>query len=194
MAASAGGLQAYLKVLSELPRQFPAPILIVQHLAPTSVSMMASILKNRVQLDVRQAVDGDVLCGGCVYVAPPDHHMLVTDHETIELTQTRALHFVRPSADALFESVAGNYRDAAVGVVLTGSGTDGHDGVIALKAAGALIIAQDEETSEYFGMPGAAIATGLVDMILPLTRIAPAMIDLFMCGNGDKQERVNELN
>jgi two-component system chemotaxis response regulator CheB len=117
-----------------------------------------------------------------VLIAPPGKHLLVNPDGTISLTHTELVHFVRPSADLLFESVAASYRDKAIAVVLTGSGSDGAMGVKAIKKMGGTVIAQDEATCEFFGMPGAAIATGMVDFILPLDEIAPAIVTLVMTG------------
>jgi two-component system, chemotaxis family, protein-glutamate methylesterase/glutaminase len=94
------------------------------------------------------------------------------------------VHFVRPSADLLFESVAASYRDRAIAVVLTGTGSDGAMGVRAIKQMSGTVIAQDERTSEFFGMPGAAIQSGHVDFILPLDEIAVALVTLVARGKG----------
>ncbi len=96
------------------------------------------------------------------------------------MTRTELVHFVRPSADLMFESMAAGYRERSIAVVLTGTGSDGEMGVRAVKKMGGTVIAQDQATSEYFGMPGAAIKTGCVDFILPLTEIAPTLIALVM--------------
>ena len=110
-------------------------------------------------------------------VAPPNRHLLINGDGSLSLTQTKLVHFVRPSADLLFESVAAGYRERAIAVVLSGSGSDGSMGVRAIKKMGGTVIAQDEETSEYYGMPGAAVHTGCVDFILPLDEIAPGADD-----------------
>ena len=127
---------------------------------------------------MKQAEDGDRIEPGTVYIAPPDNHLLANANGTLSLTQTELVHFVRPSADLLFESVAASFRDRAIAVVLTGSGADGAMGVRAIKKMGGTVIAQDEETSEFFAMPSAAIATGHVDFVLPLEEIRPALVTL----------------
>jgi two-component system chemotaxis response regulator CheB len=178
VAASAGGLAALSKALSGLPPDFPAAVLVVQHLDPRHRSLMAEILSKRTVLAVKQAAGGETIDPGTVYVAPPDNHLLANGDRTLSLTQTELVHFVRPSADLLFESVAAAYRDRAIAVVLTGSGSDGAMGVEAIKKMGGTVIAQDEGTSQFFAMPGAAIETGKVDFVLPLDEIAPALISL----------------
>ncbi len=183
MASSAGGLAALIAVLAALPKDFPASIVIVQHLDPRHRSLMADLITKRSVLKVKEARDGDRLGPGDVYIAPPDHHMLVNRSGTISLTQTELVHFVRPSADLLFESVAAAYQEKAIAVVLTGTGKDGSMGVEAIKKMGGTVIAQDETTSEFFGMPQAAIKTGSVDFVLALPEIADALVSLVMKGD-----------
>ena len=178
IASSAGGLAALTRFLSGLPGDLPAAVLLVQHLDPRHRSLMAEILAKRTALAVKQAEDGDVVVAGTVYVAPPDKHLLANADGTLALTQTELVHFVRPSADLLFESVAAAYRDRAIAVVLTGSGSDGAMGVEAIGKMGGTVIAQDEETSEYFSMPSASIGTGAVDFVLPIDDIAAAVTSL----------------
>jgi two-component system, chemotaxis family, protein-glutamate methylesterase/glutaminase len=180
LAASAGGLSALSEVLSHLPVDFRAAIVLVQHLDPKHKSMMAEILGRRTALAVRQAADGDRISPGGVWVAPPAHHMLVNGDGTLSLTRTELVHFVRPSADLMFDSMAAGYREGSIAVVLTGTGVDGEMGVRAVKKVGGTVIAQDRASSEYFGMPGAAIKTGCVDLIIPLNEIAPTLIELVM--------------
>ncbi|MDX2242913.1 MAG: chemotaxis protein CheB [Leptolyngbyaceae cyanobacterium bins.302] len=180
MAASAGGLNALSQVLSGLPAQFPAAIVIVQHLDPRHRSLMADILSRRTVLKVKQADEKDSLQPGMVYIAPPNRHLLVNSDGTLSLTQSELVHFVRPSADLLFDSVAASYQNRAIAVVLSGTGNDGGMGVQAIKQMGGTVIAQDEATSEFFGMPSTAIQTGTVDFILPLPEIAAALATLVM--------------
>ena len=182
LAASAGGLTALGEVLSNLPAEFPAAVVIVQHLDPRHRSLMADILSRRTLLQVKQAEAGDCLHPGMVYIAPPNRHLLVNSDGTLTLTQTELVHFVRPSADLLFDSVAASYKERAIAVVLTGTGSDGVMGVQAIAKMGGTVIAQDEATAEYFGMPSAAIKTGSVDFVLPLSEIASALIALVMQG------------
>jgi two-component system chemotaxis response regulator CheB len=182
LAASAGGLTALSSVLADLPAGFPAGILVVQHLDPRHRSLMADILSRRTHLEVKQAEEGDRLAGGRVYIAPPNRHLLLNGDGSLSLTQTELVHFVRPSADLLFESVAASYKDRSIAVVLSGSGGDGSMGVKAIKKMGGTVLAQDQRTSEFFGMPGAAIDSGSVDFVLPLEEIAPALVTLVMKG------------
>ncbi|MEH2206476.1 MAG: chemotaxis protein CheB [Nostoc sp.] len=180
IAASAGGLTAIVKVLSTLPAEFPAAIAIVQHLAPGHPSFMAEILSRRTNITVKQAEEGDCITPGTAYVAPPDRHLLVNGDGTLSLSQSELVHFLRPSADLLFESVAATYKDRAIAVVLTGTGSDGAMGVEAIKKMGGTVIVQDIKTAEFSGMPSAAINTGNVDFILPLDEISTTLVGLVM--------------
>jgi two-component system chemotaxis response regulator CheB len=182
LAASAGGLTALSRLLEALPGDFPAPLVVVQHLAPRHRSLMAQILSRRALLTVKEAEEGDHLEPGTVFLAPPNRHLLVNPDKTLSLSQSELVHFVRPSADLLFESVAASYKDRAVAVVLTGSGSDGAMGVQAVKKMGGTVIVQDRETSEFFGMPEAAIHAATVDFILPLTDIPGALVTLVTKG------------
>jgi len=182
LAASAGGLTALSRVLTDLPAHFPAALLVVQHLDPHHRSLMAVILDRRTALRVKQAEEGDRFLPGTVYVAPPDRHLLVNPDGTLSLSQTELVHFVRPSADLLFESVAATAKQRAIAVVLTGTGVDGNMGVRAIKKMGGTVIVQNEQTSEFFGMPSAAIQTGCADFILPLDEIPRALLTLVVRG------------
>lgn len=182
IASSAGGLLALSELFAGLPENFPAALVVVQHLDPRHRSLMADILSRKTILKVKQADAGDRLQPGIVYIAPPDRHLLVDPDGTLSLSQSELVHFVRPSADLLFESAAASYRERAIAVVLTGTGNDGNMGVAAIKATGGVVIAQDEFSSEFFGMPGAAIRTGHVDYILALEQIAPALKNLVTKG------------
>ena len=178
MAASAGGLRAISEILANLPEGFPAAIVVVQHLDPRHRSLMADILSRKTRLRVKEAQADDQVQGNHVFIAPPNRHLLVNPDGSLSLTQTELVHFVRPSVDLLFESVAASFRARAIAVVLTGTGTDGAMGVRAIKKMGGTVIAQDEGSSEFFGMPAAAIETGDVDFVLPLQDIANALLKL----------------
>jgi len=182
LVASAGGLHALSQVLAAIPGNFPAAIVVVQHLDPRHRSLMADILSKRTSLTVKQAQEGDVLVAGTAYIAPPNRHLLVNGDGTLSLSQSELVHFVRPSADLLFESTAASYKDRAIAVVLSGSGSDGAMGVRAVKKMGGTVIAQDENTSQFYGMPGAAVQTGSVDFVLPLDEIPSALVTLVGMG------------
>ena len=182
LAASAGGLKAITRVLSALPQDLPAAVLVVQHLDPRHRSLMADILSRSTTLRVNEAARGERVQPGTAYIAPPNRHLLVDSEGTLELSQSELVHFVRPSADLLFESVAASYRERAIAVVLSGTGTDGAMGVRAVKKTGGTVIVQEPASSEFRGMPAAAEQTGRADFILPLDEIAPAIMTLLEAG------------
>lgn len=171
VAASAGGIHALATVLGGLEADLPVPVLVVQHLDPRHRTVLAEILDRRTDLHVKLAEEGESARPGTVYIAPPDRHLLVGPDGTLSLSQSELVHFLRPSADLLFESVAGAYGARAIAVVLTGTGNDGAMGVDAVKSRGGTVIAQDPQTAEFRGMPEAAEGTGTVDFVLPLNEI-----------------------
>jgi len=177
LVGSAGGLRGFAHVLEQLPGDLAAAVVVVLHLHAAYPSMLAPILGRSSQLPVKQAEAGDVLEPGHVYVAPPNVHLLVLPTGTLQLDTAPPIHFLRPSADALLESLASSYAADCMAVVFSGTGIDGAAGAVALKASGGVVVAQDEETSDYFGMPAAAIASGAVDRVLALDGIAAAVVD-----------------
>ncbi|PZV26940.1 MAG: chemotaxis protein CheB [Snowella sp.] len=178
IASSAGGVTALSELLAELPSSFPSTILVVQHLSPNYISHLAEILARKTQLPVKPAENGEQARPSTIYIAPPNQHLLIAPDRTLSLTQTELVHFLRPSADILFKSIAAAYGKRAIAVVLTGTGKDGAMGVKAIHQTGGTVIVQDPETAEFNAMPKNAIATGSVDFILPLPEIAEKLIVL----------------
>jgi two-component system chemotaxis response regulator CheB len=179
LAASAGGLKALSLLLAALPKDFPVPLVVVQHLDPHHRSLLAEILGRRSAIAVEQAADDKLVRPGTAYIAPPDRHMLVNAGGIVELTRTELVHYVRPSADLLFESTAAAFRSRAIAVVLSGSGCDGATGVRAIKKTGGMVIVQED--AEFRGMPDAA-REAAADLVLPLAAIAPVLKDLVARG------------
>jgi two-component system, chemotaxis family, protein-glutamate methylesterase/glutaminase len=174
LAASMGGIAAFTQILSELPADFPAPVLLLQHLSE-GPCLLPDLLSRRTRLTVTAAREGQALTPGRIYVAPPGLHLLVRPDKTLTLSDAERVCFVRPSADRLFESVAAAFGDRSAAVVLTGKGRDGANGIRAVHKAGGLTIAQSPQTCQALDMPAAAIETGCVDMVLPLHRIAAVL-------------------
>jgi two-component system chemotaxis response regulator CheB len=177
LVASAGGLDALSRVLAALPASFGAAVVVMQHLESGRVSRLPEILERRTALRVRAAGDGDALRAGTVYVAPSGRHLSLRDGRTLALTDTAPIHFSRPSADVLLDSLAGAGAPV-VAVVLTGRGKDGAAGSVSVRDAGGTVLAQDRATSAHFGMPGAAAAAGGVSEVLPLDAIAARLVQL----------------
>jgi two-component system chemotaxis response regulator CheB len=168
--------------LSQLPAGFPACVVVVQHLDPKHPSLLVQILAQHTPLHVKQAVDNESLQAAVVYVAPPDWHVLFATTRTLSLTQTELVNYLRPAADLLFTSLARAYGARAIAVVLTGTGSDGSRGVREVRRMGGKVIAQNQQSSEFYGMPAAAISTGCVDYVLALDDIAPALVNLVSRG------------
>jgi two-component system, chemotaxis family, protein-glutamate methylesterase/glutaminase len=177
VVGSAGGISALQVVLGGLPADLEASVLVVIHLTPQAPSVLPAILGRAAELRVEQAENGALLEPGVVRVAPAGAHLLVDEHETLRLDHSELVHHVRPSADVLLLSLARNHRGPCTAIVLSGTGIDGAAGAAAVKRAGARVLAQDEATSQYFGMPGAAILAGGVDEVLPLDEIAPSVVE-----------------
>jgi two-component system chemotaxis response regulator CheB len=178
MAASAGGVTALTRVLGALPRDFPLPIAVVQHVYPHHHSFMPEILGRSIALPVREAKASDVMQRGTVYVAPADHHFEIASGDVVSLTQSEPVQHARPAADRLFQSAAAEALGPVIAVILTGAGRDGTAGAAAVRSAGGIVIAQDAATSAFFGMPGAAIDAGAVDYVLPVDSIAQTLTEL----------------
>ena len=182
VGASAGGLAALSIVLHGLPHAFPAPVAVVLHLSPAYPSVLTGILSRSTQLAVCWATDGAHMKPGTVYVAPPDRHLVFERDGTVSLSHSPPVHFCRPSVDVLFSSAGRAFGERTLAVVLSGNGQDGSGGAAEVHRLGGLVIAQDEATSEFFGMPREAIQAGGVTYILPLASIAPAVRRLVALG------------
>jgi two-component system chemotaxis response regulator CheB len=180
VTASAGGVQALSAFVRALPPDFPVPVLVVQHLDPRHETILADILDRRSALRVKLAEAGEHAERGTVYVAPPNHHLVVGPDAVMSLSDSARTHFVRPAADILFESVAAAYGPRAIVCVLTGTGRDGAAGVGAVKAGGGTVIVEDPATADFSGMPGAAVGTGHADLVLPLHEIPTTIHDLLV--------------
>lgn len=180
IGASTGGTEAICQVLSQLPAEVP-PILITQHIPAVFSRSFAERLDKLCRMQVREAVDGDVPRPGLALVAPGGFHMVLeraAGAYRIKIKEGPLVCYQRPSVDVLFTSVAMAAGAKAVGVMLTGMGNDGAHGMKRMKEQGCHNIAQDEATCVIFGMPREAIRAGAVDQVLPLDRIAAALINV----------------
>ena len=178
IATSRGGLVALSEILAGLPYDFPAAILVLQHLSSDSSSLLVDLLARRSRLHLKWAVSGESLHAGTVYVAPPNRHTRVTGSRTVEFVEGERVRFCRPSADILFRSVAHYYAEQAIAIVLTGALDDGAAGLAVIKERGGTTIAQSPPSCDCASMPLAAIRTGAVGFILPLHEIANALVTL----------------
>jgi two-component system chemotaxis response regulator CheB len=189
IAASTGGPAALYRLLADLSPSFRPPILVVQHMSRGFIEGLADWLSGASARRVKVAEDGEPLAPGTVYIAPDDLHLGLSASASIRLSEAAPVGAFRPSATFLFTSVASVLGSSAVGVVLTGMGHDGVEGLRLLQRAGGRVIAQDEETSVVFGMPGAAIAAGVVDIIAPLGEIAANLCAMTTIGSASGAAR-----
>ena len=172
IASSTGGPQALSVILSGLPEEFPWPIVVAQHIPEGFINGLLDFLRKSVKLPMKVGQRSERLRPGTVYLSPPEAHMEVDGSKKIALVERRKADIYRPSCDILFASVAREYRDRGIGIILTGMGDDGAAGMKKIKEAGGLTIAQNEETSVVFGMNKAAIDGGGAGKVLALERIA----------------------
>jgi two-component system chemotaxis response regulator CheB len=178
IGASWGGLNALQRVLGALPGDFAAPVVVAQHRsARADDTLLATLLGQRSELEIRDADDKDELRPGLALIAPPDYHTLV-DRGVIALSCDEPVAFSRPSIDVLFESAADAYGSSVIGVVLTGSNADGSQGLAAIQRRGGLAVVQDPETAERPEMPQAALDAVPAARVLPLEQIAPMLTDV----------------
>lgn len=178
IATSTGGPPALARLLSELPADFNAPILVVQHIAAGFSTGMASWLNSVSHGRVKIAEDGEPLREGSIYLAPDGRHLGLRRRGHVSLLDEPPVGGFRPSGTVLFETVAQVMGSASIGLILTGMGEDGVEGLRAVRRAGGWTIAQDRESSVIFGMPGAAIAADVIDEVLPLSALASRLSTL----------------
>lgn len=175
IGCSTGGPKALQDLLPALPKSLPVPCLIVQHMPGTFTRAFAERLNSICQVEVREAAHGEAALPGCVYIAPGGLHMLYRQRGTggtLELSAEPSTSLHRPSVDVLFQSIADNSTRQVLAMILTGMGSDGTRGMVALKAKGAHTLAEAEESCIVYGMPRAAFERGCVDQVAPLQDMA----------------------
>ncbi len=177
VGASTGGPPVLAVILKALPQAFPAPIAIVQHIAPGFVTGLAHWLSRESSFSVRVAMDEESLKAGTVYLAPDNYHLEIGAKKNILLSDGPSVRGYRPSVDRLMESAANSYGRRAVGVLLTGMGSDGAEGLKKIREAGGRTIAQDEATSLVYGMPREAALRGAAEITSPLEKIAEEIVE-----------------
>jgi len=177
MGASLGGPRALAAILTRLPASFPLPVAVVQHIAVGFTGGLAGWLDQECALAVAEAVEGEPLRPGRVVLAPSGRHLLV-ERGQVHLSDAPPVDTFKPSVNPLFVSAARHYGPRACGVLLTGMGRDGAEGLKVIKDRGGTALVQDEATSAVFGMPRAAIELGAADRVLPLSEIPRALVEL----------------
>jgi len=179
VASSTGGPQALIDLFRRVsPAAVPLPVLVVQHMPAAFTPILAQHLSRATSWCAREALDDEPLTAGEIRIAPGGYHLVVASSGSsrrLRLTAAPPVNFCRPSADVLFTSAAEAFGRNVLAVILTGMGNDGAEGAKVIAAAGGVVFAQDRETSVVWGMPGAAVATGMVNKVLPLDGMAQAM-------------------
>ncbi|MCC7281086.1 MAG: chemotaxis protein CheB [Acetobacteraceae bacterium] len=181
LGASTGGPQALFALFSALPRNFPLPVVVTQHMPETFTAMLAGHITRLGGMHCAEAADGAPLRPGQALLAPGGRHLLVearAEALVARLSDAAPENFCRPAVDPMLTSLAGATAGRALAVILTGMGRDGLAGSRALVAAGGMVLAQDEATSVVWGMPGAVAQAGIAAEILPLAALAPRIIAL----------------
>jgi two-component system, chemotaxis family, protein-glutamate methylesterase/glutaminase len=180
IGASTGGTEAIKTVLMGLPFNSPG-VVVVQHMPAKFTTSFAERLNSLCDLSVKEAGDGDTVTNGCALIAPGNFHMLLKRSGAryyVRVKEGPMIHHQRPSVDVLFNSVADYAGANALGIILTGMGADGADGLLKMKQAGATTLAQDEKSCVVFGMPKEAIERGAVDKVMGLDKIAQTALNL----------------
>ena len=183
IGVSSGGMNALKIISSSLPVHFNLPIIIVQHLSAHSDSHWIKLLNEKSRLNVKEADEKEKIEKGNIYIAPPNYHLLIEKDKTFSLTIDERVNFARPSIDVLFESAAEAYKNKLIGIVLTGSNSDGTKGIKRIKDCGGLAIIQDPNTADSEYMPKSAIAAIKPDYIVSLEEIVELLIKI------DQQKR-----
>jgi two-component system chemotaxis response regulator CheB len=193
IGVSTGGPSALETMLPRLPENFPAPIMIVQHMPKLFTGALADRLNRLCQLSVRQACDGDIARPGTIWLAPGDCHMEIATSRgeyVISLHQGPMLNSCKPSVDYLFRSAAQTYGAGVLALIMTGMGADGFDGAQAVRSAGGSVIAQDQTSSAVWGMPGRVARAGLAEAVVPLELLAQELIRRTQAGRHFRNSEV----
>jgi two-component system chemotaxis response regulator CheB len=175
IGASTGGPRALNTVISQLPQDLPAAVVVVQHMPAGFTRSLSERLDSISSLSVKEGAPGDVLEAGRGLVAPGGFHMVFDQQGQVEVNQNPPVHGVRPAVDVTMSSIVKRYGPATIGVVLTGMGSDGTNGAALIHSAGGYVIAEAESTSIVWGMPRSVIEAGVADEVAPLTEVAAAI-------------------
>lgn len=178
VGSSTGGPRALEELFVRLPSNIGAGLLVVQHMPKNFTRSLAMRLDALSDLEVREAQDGDTIRNGLALVAPGDYHLLIDHNKQVRLNQSPPVKYLRPSIDVTMLSLIDIFQDQVVGVILTGMGNDGAEGMAAIKHAGGYTIIQDEATSTIFSMPKAVFEQGNADYVLPIDKVANVITTL----------------
>lgn len=196
IGASTGGPSAIQRVLSDIPAEYPLPVVVVQHMPPVFTRQFAQRLRRNVPLDCKEAEDGDLLVPGKIFVAPGGFHLVVGtgDERVLNVVEKKTGDRFIPSVDITMSSAAKVYGPATIGVILTGMGNDGTRGLLEIGGAGGRTIAESEDSAVVFGMPRAAAQSGAVQAVEPIDRIAARVLDFTKSLPSLKKDRSDDTN
>jgi len=178
IGASTGGPRALEEVLRGLPGDLPAAVLITQHMPPGFTESLAKRLDRVSFLKVKEASEGDVIMEGSAYLARGGLHLIVNSNQSLSLDSSAPVQHVRPSADVMMKSIAEHYGSATMGVILTGMGRDGTEGMNWIRSKGGKTVVQEPSTAVIPSMPQAVIKSGLADEVVPLNQVAATVARL----------------
>lgn len=179
IGCSKGGFTALTQLLQPIPKDFPNPILVVQHRQKYDKTSLEELLQHRLQLKVKQADEKEKLEGSVIYIAPPDYHLLLEGDYTLSLSSDQLVNYSRPSIDVLFETAAEAAKEKLIGIILTGANGDGAFGIKIIRMNGGTTIAQDPSSAECGIMPEMAIKTGNVQKILTIPGITSFLLSMY---------------
>lgn len=183
IGASTGGVRTLERILMDLP-PLQASIVLIQHIPSYINDSLQQIFSRNTRMEVKVAQNGELLRDRCIYIAPGDMHLHLVANRKIELFMDEKVHFVRPSIDVAMKSLERRHGDRIIGVILTGMGVDGAEGIAHIKSIGGITIAQDEPSSVVYGMPKAAFETGCVDWVLSPEAIRDRLIQILLPKEG----------
>ncbi len=178
IGASSGGMAALTAILPVLPRDYPIPLIIAQHLHPSQGGLFIKVYDERCALNAKEADEKEEIRPGHIYFAPPNYHLLVENNRTFSLSIDPKVNYARPSIDVLFESAAAAYRAELTGILLTGANNDGALGLKRIKENGGLTVVQDPATAECPFMPQSALNLMEVDYVLSLEKIGALILEM----------------
>lgn len=176
MGCSSGGLSALSGCLGTLPPDYAIPIVVVQHRRKYERGLFEEVLQSKAAIRIKQADEKEKIAAPCVYIAPPDYHLLVEQDMTFSLNSDALVNYGRPSIDVLFESAADACGHKLVGILLTGANNDGSNGIRAIRQKGGITIAQEPSSAECSYMPQSAIDTGSVQHVMTVSQIASFLL------------------
>jgi len=194
IGVSSGGMNALKYLFSELPADYLIPIIIVQHVSAHSDNEWIKTLNNTSNLNIKEADEKEKIETGNVYIAPANYHLMLEKDKTFSLTIDERVNFARPSIDVMFESAAEAFQKKLIGIVLTGSNSDGAKGIKRISELGGLAIIQDPETAESPTMPSSAIAAVQPDYILSLEKIVQLLIKITQPNPDSHWDKQNNKN